>query len=75
MSGKSHHVVPNPNGGWDIKRGGAEKSSGHFDTQLEAVEKGREISRNQGTEFHIHGRDGRIREKDSYGKDPYPPQG
>jgi hypothetical protein len=23
----------------------------------------------------IHGRDGRIREKDSFGHDPYPPKG
>ena len=31
MAGKSHHVVPNPDGGWDVKKGGAERASGHFD--------------------------------------------
>ena len=27
------------------------------------------------TEFLLHGRDGKIRERDSYGNDPYPPKG
>lgn len=45
---KTHHAVPNPKGGWDVKRGGAQKSSGHFDTKQNAVDAGREISRNQG---------------------------
>ena len=34
-----------------------------------------DIARNQHTEVYIHGRDGRIRERDSYGNDPYPPKG
>ena len=72
---KSHHVVPNPNGGWDVKRGGAERASGHFDTKAQAIERGREISRNQGTEFRIHNKDGRIASNDSHGHDPNPPRG
>jgi uncharacterized protein YdaT len=75
MSGKSHHVVHNKDGGWDIKKGGAERASGHFDTQKEAIDKAREISQNQKSELVIHGRDGQIREKDSHGNDPYPPRG
>jgi hypothetical protein len=73
--GGSHHVVPNPNGGWDVKKGGAERASGHFDRKQEAVDKGRIISRNQGTEFVIHGQDGRIQQKDSHGNDDFPPRG
>jgi len=72
---KSHHVVPNPDGGWDIKKGGSSRSSGHFGTQKDAIQKGRDISKNQNSELFIHGRDGRIREKDSHGNDPYPPKG
>lgn len=71
----SHHVVPNPDGGWDVKKGGSDRSSGHFNTQEKAVDRGREISRNQKTELLIHGRDGRIREKDSHGGDTFPPKG
>ena len=70
----SHHVVPNPNGGWDVKRGGGERSSGHFDTKKEAIDRGRQISRNQGTEFRIHNRDGQIARSDSHGNDPNPPK-
>lgn len=71
----SHHVVPNSNGGWDVNRGGAERASGHFETKAEAVERGRQISRNQGTEFRIHNRDGKIASSDSHGNDPNPPRG
>lgn len=72
---KSHHVVPNPAGGWDVKRGGGERSSGHFDTKAEAIGRAREISRNQGTELRIHNLDGRIASSDSHGEDPNPPRG
>jgi len=36
---KSHHVVPNPNGGWDVKRGGAGRASMHADTKREAIDR------------------------------------
>jgi hypothetical protein len=70
----THHVVPNSKGGWDVKKGGAQRASGHFDTKKEAEAAGREISRNQGTEFVIHGKDGVIRRSDSHGHDPNPPK-
>lgn len=70
----SHHIVPNPDGGWDIKKGGAKRSSGHFDRKADAVDKGREISRNQGTELRIHNKDGKIAKSDSHGNDPHPPK-
>jgi hypothetical protein len=75
QKGKSHHVVPNPKGGWDVKRGGANRSSGHFDRKVDAEKAGRDISRNQGTEFYIHDKDGKIQRKDSHGNDPFPPEG
>nr|VFJ74891.1 MAG: hypothetical protein (DUF2188) [Candidatus Kentron sp. FM]VFJ75822.1 MAG: hypothetical protein (DUF2188) [Candidatus Kentron sp. FM]VFK22841.1 MAG: hypothetical protein (DUF2188) [Candidatus Kentron sp. FM] len=73
---KSTHVVPNSGkGGWDIKQSGGQRSSGHFDTKRDAVNRAREISRNQETELVIHNRNGRISEKDSHGNDPFPPRG
>jgi hypothetical protein len=66
----THHVVPNPNGGWDLKRGGAERASGHFSTKQEAVNAGREVSTNQKTELKIHNLDGKIAQSDSHGNDP-----
>ena len=71
----SHHVVPNPNGGWDVRRGGASRASAHLDTKREAVDRGREISRNQGTELRIHNKNGQIGQSDSHGNDPSPPKG
>ena len=60
----THHVVPNAGGGWDIR------SSGHYDTKQDAVQRAREISRNSETELKIHNRDGRIPQSDSHGNDP-----
>ena len=71
----THHVVPNPRGGWDVKRGGAARRTSHHKTKQEAVDSGRQVSRNQQTEFYVHNRDGRIAQKDSHGNDPFPPKG
>lgn len=71
----THHVVPNKNGGWDVRRGGSNRSSGHFNTKDEAVRRGREISQNAGTELKIHNLDGKISGSDSHGNDPFPPPG
>lgn len=71
----THHVVPNQDGGWDVKRGGGQKASHHADTKAEAERIARDISKNQGTELVIHGKDGKIQSKDSHGNDPYPPKG
>ncbi|MDW7669528.1 DUF2188 domain-containing protein [Anaerotalea alkaliphila] len=71
----THHVVPNQDGGWDVKRGGGQKASHHTDTKADAERIARDVSRNQGTELVIHGKDGKIQSKDSHGNDPYPPKG
>ena len=71
----THHVVPNQDGGWDVKKGGGQKASHHTDTKAEAERIARDISKNQGTELVIHGKDGKIQSKDSHGNDPYPPKG
>lgn len=71
----THHVLPNPDGGWDVRRGGAARASAHRDTKREAVDRGREISRNQQTELRIHNEEGQIGRSDSHGNDPNPPRG
>ena len=75
MMGKTHHVVPDPNGGWNVRRGGSKRISGHATTKKDAENLGRQISINQGTELVIHGKDGKIQRKDSHGNDPFPPEG
>ena len=74
MARKEHHVVPNSNGGWDVKRENASRVSLHTETKQEAVDRGQEISRNQNSEFVIHGKNGKIQNSDSHGNDPCPPK-
>ncbi|WP_035240808.1 DUF2188 domain-containing protein [Desulfobacter vibrioformis] len=74
MAKKSHHVVPDPKGGWNVKKGGSKKASKHFDNKKDAVSWGREVSKNQDSEFVIHKKDGTIQQKDSHGNDPIPPR-
>lgn len=72
--GRNQHVTPK-DGIWQVKGAGAEKATKRFDTQREAIQYGKEIAKNQGSELVIHGENGRIRQKDSFGNDPYPPKG
>lgn len=74
MAGKNIHVVKNGNV-WQAKQENAQRSSGNFTTQRAAFERAREIAKNNGLEVAIHGLDGKIRDKHSYGNDPYPPKG
>lgn len=73
--GKDQHVTPHPDGGWQVKGAGNQRATVRTDTQAEAIKIARVIAQNQESELVIHGRDGRIREKDSHGNDPYPPEG
>ncbi len=71
---KNIHVVKNGNI-WQAKQENAKRSSGNYSTQKEAFNRAREIARNNNQEVAVHGVDGKIRAKHSYGNDPYPPQG
>lgn len=73
MAKKSQHVVKSE-GGWAVKKGGSSRATKVHKTQKAAITHGREIAKNQKAEFYVHGRDGKIREKDSYGNDPLPPR-
>ena len=74
MAGKNIHVVYNGSD-WQVKQENAIRSSGNFKTQQEAFERAREIAMNNGQEVAIHGVNGQIRAKHSYGNDPFPPEG
>lgn len=74
MSKTSKHVVPNPSGGWSVKNSGAIRASKVFDTQQQAITYGRDAAKKIGAELYIHGRDGTIKNKNSYGNDPMPPK-
>lgn len=71
---KTYHVIPSPEGGWSVRKGGSIRATKRFEKKSDAVTWGREISRNQGFELFIHNLDGTISERDTYVADPYPPR-
>lgn len=56
--------------GWQAKVAGNERASKVCSTQAECREYGIELAKKNNAEFTLHGRDGQIREKNSYGNDP-----
>ena len=72
--GKNIHVTHRGNGKWAVKGERDARASGLFDTQRAAIEAGRGIARNNKSELFIHDRDNRIRDRDSFGRDPFPPR-
>lgn len=73
--GKNQHVTPHTNGGWQVKGAGNTRATVRTETQREAIDVARKMAIKEKSEVVIHGRDGRIREKNSYGNDPCPPKG
>lgn len=73
--GKNQHVTPHPDGGWQVKGAGNERATARTSTQKDAINRARDIAINQQSEVVIHRPNGQIRDKDSYGNDPFPPRG
>jgi Uncharacterized protein conserved in bacteria (DUF2188) len=74
MSKASKHVVPNTTGGWAVKNAGASRASKLFTTQADAVTYARDAAKKAKTELFVHGKDGTIKERNTYGRDPMPPR-
>jgi uncharacterized protein YdaT len=71
---RNQHVVPCGDD-WAVRGAGSARATEIIPKKAEAVSRAREISRNQGTELIVHGRDGKIQSRDSHGRDPFPPKG
>ena len=74
MRSKNLHVVPQENG-WAVRREGASRVSSTFDTQGAAERAARQTAIRESGETIIHRPSGEIRDRNSYGKDPFPPRG
>ena len=61
--------------GWAVKAAGAQNPTKVLETQRAAIETARGIAINQGSEMFVHGRNGQIRERNTYGPDNCPPKG
>jgi len=72
---KNQHVTPHPSGGWQVKGAGNSRATVRTGTQKSAITIAKSIAQNQKSELVIHRSNGTIRQKNSYGNDPYPPKG
>ena len=72
---KDVHITNHPGGGFQVKTSGSSKPYRVTPTQRAAIEIGTEVAKNQHSELVIHGTNGKIRQKNSYGNDPYAPKG
>jgi hypothetical protein len=70
MSKGKDQIVGPHHGGWSVKGMGNSKATVVTSTQKEAISIAREIAKNQSSELLIQGKNGQIRQKDSFGKDP-----
>ena len=71
---KNVHVVPRDNGWAVIREGGSRASSVHA-TQAKAWSAAQGVARQEQGEAFLHGQNGQIRERNTYGDDPFPPEG
>ncbi len=74
MAGKNQHVVRRDDQ-WAVRGAGNSRDTSLHRTQAAAESAARDIAINQKSEVVIHGENGRIRARNSYGNDPFPPKG
>lgn len=73
MTKKNFHSVPY-NGDWAVKKEGQAKPVSTHRTQAASEQATRQLSKRNETEAIYHRRDGQIKDKDSFGRDPNPPK-
>jgi uncharacterized protein YdaT len=75
MARKNYHVVKK-GPSWDVEAEGSKRASSKHTTKNEAINAARELAKKQPpSEVLIHNKTGQIKDRRSYGSDPYPPKG
>lgn len=72
---KGYWTSKRTDGQWSVKREGASRASSLHSSQENAWKEARRLARGEGSEAFLKGKDGKIRARNSYGNDPYPPKG
>lgn len=76
MNATKHiHVTPRANSGWNVVNEKQPKPVATTLTQAQAIQIATNQAKVERCDVIIHGQDGKIRERHSYGNDPYPPKG
>lgn len=73
----NYYVTKDPEGGWNVLRERAQRSSIHTDTQSDAEKEAKTFAANSGGgEVRVQGLNGRFRDSDTIppANDPYPPK-
>lgn len=71
----ANYSTTKKNKGWAVKKEGASHPCSMHSTQSDAWAEARRLARGSGGEALLKGEDGRIRARNTYGKDPFPPRG
>jgi hypothetical protein len=76
MGRRNHDVIVGPKGGgrtgYTVKQDG--RLISEHNKQSTAIEAGKREAKKDHVDLTVRGQDGRIRSKDSYGRDPLPPR-
>lgn len=68
---KVWHVVPNSDGGWAVKKEGAQRASGLYGSKDEAIAAAKNLAKNNmPSQIKIHREDGTFQTEHTYEKDP-----
>jgi hypothetical protein len=75
VSNKNYWTSKRTDGKWAVKKEGSIRASSIHDNQESAWKETRRLARGEGSEAFLKGKNGKIRTRNSYGNDPYPPRG
>ncbi len=75
MAKNIHTVYNSDRERWENKAEGKNDPLSTHRTKENALNAGEKIAETKHVEHFIHGKDGKIQERNSYGNDPFPPRG
>ena len=73
--GDVHVVYTKPGKTWRVEVTGNNRASGSHATKPPAITQARRLASQNKSELVVHKRDGKIGERRTYGRDPFPPRG
>ncbi|AEB27593.1 hypothetical protein FNFX1_0645 [Francisella cf. novicida Fx1] len=73
---KNNNIFVSPHDlGWQVKKANTNRATKVCNTQADAFEYARKLAIKNQSELSVQGKNGKIRDKRSYGNDPFPPKG
>lgn len=75
MAKNIHTVYNSDKQRWENKTEGNSSPISWHHTKANAEDRGEKMAEGKNVEHFIHGKDGKIQERNSYGNDPFPPRG